>query len=181
MSTASWNAIVLRQLQLKVLYFLRASLQNRWPNHSQHDESRDTLTFIASARYENVASPCRSAKNGKGSRGLELDVAAELASDRGDILARGYWDRGVDYTRASDANQPSYSQWKTSSTLKSAETENKKKCIEPFLDQRHHFTPFAVSCEEIVGKEVVGKVPVIEIDYKEDGGIYLQRHKVENR
>ena len=40
-----------------------------------------------------------------------------------------------------------------SSTLKITEVEKKKKHLEPYLEQRNHFTPFAASCEGLVGKD----------------------------
>ena len=42
---------------------------------------------------------------------------------------------------------------KPKSILKTAENDKKKKYLEACLEQRRHFTPFAVSCEGMFGRE----------------------------
>ena len=54
---------------------------------------------------------------------------------------------------AHDFNQPSYKDRTSESSLRSAEVEKKKKCLDLCLKQRRHFTPFVVSCEGMLGRE----------------------------
>ena len=83
-------------------------------------------------------------------------ITAEINAKRGDILIRGFWERTTDCiidVRICDVNQPSYRDRNPVSILHSAETEKKKKYLEPCLEQRRHFTPFVVSCEGLLGRE----------------------------
>jgi hypothetical protein len=48
---------------------------------------------------------------------------------------------------------PIYQMKDPSKVLKAAEHLKKKKYVQPCLDQRHHFTPFIVSVDGLIGKE----------------------------
>ena len=83
-------------------------------------------------------------------------LIAEINSERGDILVRGFWSRDTDCivdVRICDVNQKSYLSKKPSTILKNAEAEKKRKYLNPCLEQRRHFTPFVVSCEGMMGRE----------------------------
>ena len=134
--------------------------------HARHDEGRDALGCLACAgfqptnvRDEPIINPCRdlnglnpNQKLTEPSTGLE----AELNTNRGDLLMRGFWERGTDCiidVRTCDVNQTSYLDREPASVIKSAEKEKKKKYLNDCLNQRRHFTPFVVSCEGMLGKE----------------------------
>ena len=51
-----------------------------------------------------------------------------------------------------DINEPLYLTYKPISIINSAKYE-KKKYLEPCIEQRRYFTPFVVSCEYTIGKE----------------------------
>ena len=83
--------------------------------------------------------------------GLEYELEAYC----GDLLIRGFWDRGTDCiidVRICDVNQPPYLTRNPVSVLKSTENAKKKQYLEPCLDQRRLFTPFVVSCDGLLGK-----------------------------
>ena len=76
--------------------------------------------------------------------------------DRGDLLIRGFWAKCtycIIDVRIHDVNQSSYLTRTPVAVLKSAEVSKKKKYLEACLAQRRYFTPFAVSCEDMLGKE----------------------------
>ena len=82
-------------------------------------------------------------------------ISTEI-QDRGDLLARGFWDRRTDCiidVRVCDVNQPSYLARNQLSIIKTAENDKKMKCLDACLEQRRHFTHFVVSCEGLLGKE----------------------------
>ena len=82
-------------------------------------------------------------------------MECELEGDRGDLLIRGFWARDTDCiidVRIHDVNQNSYLTRTPAVILKAAEVTKKKKYLKNCLDQRRHFTPFAVSCEGMLGK-----------------------------
>ena len=133
---------------------------------SRHNEGRDALVCFASAgfmpsnvRDEPLIHPCRDSDGvSMNSKLTDRDsgVTAEVNSDRGDILIRGFWERNTDCivdVRICDVHQPSCKDRTPESVLKSAEVEKKKKYLDPCLKQRWHFTPFVVSCEGMLGKE----------------------------
>ena len=77
-------------------------------------------------------------------------MECELEADRGDLLIRGFWDRGTDCfidVRICDVNQPFYLTSNPVSILNSVENAKKEQNLKPCLAQRRHFTPFVVSCE----------------------------------
>ena len=134
--------------------------------HQRHDESRDSIICLASAgflpsnvRDEPIINPCRDSDAEKSTDKMhdsQTGLTAELNSDRGDILIRGFWSRDADCivdVRICDVNQPSYVSRKPEAVIKSAENEKKKKYLAPCLEQRRHFTPFIASCEGMMGKE----------------------------
>ena len=135
--------------------------------HQRHDESRDTLGCLACAGFQpsNVRdkpyiNPCREIGGNNDVTKLvepQTGLECELEGDRGDLLIRGFWARGTDCVidvRIHDVNQNSYLTRTPASILKSAEISKKKKYLEACLAQRRHFTPFAVSYECMLGKEV---------------------------
>ena len=71
--------------------------------HSRHDESRDTLGFLACAGFQpsNVRdelhiTPCRDIGGKDVVNKLvepQTGIECELEADRGDLLIRGFWDR----------------------------------------------------------------------------------------
>jgi hypothetical protein len=70
---------------------------------------------------------------------------------------RGLWERGTDCildVRATDTDAPTYQMKDPSKVLEVAEHLNKKKHLQPCLDQRRRFTPFSVSVDGLIGKEV---------------------------
>ena len=86
----------------------------------------------------------------------QIGLECELEVDHGDLLIREFWDRGTDCIidiRICDVNQPSYLTRNPFSILKSVDNTKKKHYFEPYLAQRRHFTPFAVSCEGLLAKE----------------------------
>ena len=76
----------------------------------------------------------------------QTGLEREFEADRGDLLIRGD-------VRMCDVNQSSYLTCNPVSILKSAEYSTKKHYLEPCLAQRRHFSPFVVSCEDLLGKE----------------------------
>ena len=71
-------------------------------------------------------------------------------------MVRGFWNRNTDCiidVRIVDVNQPSYLHCKPTSIIKSAEIGKKKMYLEPYLEQRRHFTPFVVSCDGLLERE----------------------------
>lgn len=65
----------------------------------------------------------------------QTGLTAELNSDRGDVLIRGFWSRDADCivdVRICDVNQPSYVSRNPESIIKSAENEKKNKCLALF-------------------------------------------------
>jgi hypothetical protein len=77
--------------------------------------------------------------------------------DRGDVLIRGLWERVTDCildVSVVDTYAPTYQMKDTSKVLETAEYFKKKKYLHPCLGQRCHFTPFIVSVDGLIGKEV---------------------------
>ena len=134
--------------------------------HQRHNESRDTLGFLACAGFQpsNVRDEphinlCREI-GGKDdvTKVVEPQTGfeCELEGDRGDLLIRGFWARGTDCiidVRTHYVNQNSYLTRTPAAILKAAEVSKKKKYLKACLAQRRYFTPFAVSCECMLGKE----------------------------
>ena len=133
--------------------------------NSRHDESRDTLICLASAgfapsnvRDEPLINPCRGQEKERTTnmQDAKTGLIAEINSERGDVLIRGFWERSTDCiidVRICDVHQPSHANRKPASILKSSENDKKKKCLQPCMEQRRHFTPFVVSCEGLMGRE----------------------------
>ena len=159
----------MRWLQLEIFDHAWSWLQKGWLDPPRHDESRDSLRCSACAgfqpsnvRDEPQINSCRAIgglderKEGEtlieGNSGIECEINA----DRGDLLIRCFWDKSTDCiidVRICDVNQASYQTRKPASIIKSAENDKKNKYLEPCLEQRRRFTPFVVSCEELLGKE----------------------------
>jgi hypothetical protein len=76
--------------------------------------------------------------------------------DRGDLLIRGFWARGTDVivdVRVTDTDSKSYRSRDPHKVLAAQENEKKKKYLQACLEQRRHFTPFAVSTDGLIGRE----------------------------
>ena len=110
--------------------------------HSRHDESRDSVVFFAYAgfqpsniRDESLINPCRDIRRKDENTKLiesTSGIVAELNSDRGDLLIRGFWDRSTDCiidVRFCDVNQPFYLTHNPVNILKSAETSKRIRYI----------------------------------------------------
>ena len=117
--------------------------------HSRHDESRDSVVFFAYAgfqpsniRDESLINPCRDIRRKDENTKLiesTSGIVAELNSDRGDLLIRGFWDRSTDCiidVRIFNVNQSSYLTHEPASIIKSAENSKKSQYLEPCLAQR---------------------------------------------
>ena len=132
----------------------------RFRPHHIHMLARSSAHFTmpSNVRDEPLIRPCRDSDGV--SMNIKLTdrnsgVTAEVNSDRGDILIRGFWERNTDCivdARICDVHKPSYKDRTPESVLRSAEVEKKKKCLDPCLKQIRHFTPFVVSCEGDAGK-----------------------------
>ena len=98
----------------------------------------------------------RNALDGDGEEKEEAVCAPSEDNRRADLLVRGCWspntDCLVDFV-VTDVNQPSYRSRKPEAVLRSHEQRKKKKYLEDCLAQRRDFTPFAVSCEGMLGRE----------------------------
>jgi hypothetical protein len=75
--------------------------------------------------------------------------------DRCDILVRGLWACGTDciIDRITDVDAKSQRSKDPHKVLKAHERE-KKKYLEACLEQRRHFSPFVVSTDSLLGKEL---------------------------
>ena len=81
---------------------------------------------------------------------------AQTHGKRGDMLYRGFWERGTDTItdcRICDTDQKSYRGRTPEKVLESMETEKKKKYLQPCLEQRRHFTPLVFSVDGLMGRE----------------------------
>jgi hypothetical protein len=98
----------------------------------------------------------RNALDGDGEEKEEAVCAPSEDNRRADLLVRGCWspntDCLVDFV-VTDVNQPSYRSRKPEAVLRSHEQRKKKKYLEDCLAQRRDFTPFAVSCKGMLGRE----------------------------
>jgi hypothetical protein len=77
---------------------------------------------------------------------------------RGDVLIRGRWERGTDCiidVRVTDTDTDAKSNLSKdpAKVLEAHEKEKKRKYVKPCLEQRHHFTPFVVSTDGLIGKQ----------------------------
>jgi hypothetical protein len=76
--------------------------------------------------------------------------------DHGDVLIIGLWERGTDCildVRVMDTDAPTYQMKNPHKVIEAAEHLNKKKYLQPCLDQRRHFTSFIVSVDGLIRKE----------------------------
>jgi hypothetical protein len=75
----------------------------------------------------------------------------------GDLLIRGFWAHGTDAivdVRMTDTDAKSYWSRDPHKVLATQEREKKKKkYLQSCLEQRKHFTPFAVSTDGLIGRE----------------------------
>ena len=119
--------------------------------HSRHDESRDSLVFLACVRFQpsnvryelhiNSFSDNRGKDDSNRLTKSQTGVQCEINGDRGDLLIRGFWERNTDCiidVRICDVNQASYLTRKPASIVKCAENAKKKHYLNDCLDQRRH-------------------------------------------
>jgi len=59
----------------------------------------------------------------------------------------------IEDVRVMDTDQPSYTKRNPERIIAQQEREEQKKYLQVCLEQRHHFTPFAVSIDGMLGKE----------------------------
>jgi hypothetical protein len=98
----------------------------------------------------------RKALDGDGEEKEEAVYAPSEDNRRVDLLVRGCWSPNTDCSVefvVTDVNQPSYRSRKPEAVLRSHKQRKKKKYLEDCLAQRRDFTPFAVSCEGMLGRE----------------------------
>jgi len=77
-----------------------------------------------------------------------------LNADRGNLLARGFWEKSTDTiidVRVTNLGSKSYKNLPPKKVLERQEKEMKKKYCKPCENQRRHFTPFVVSTDEMFG------------------------------
>jgi hypothetical protein len=88
---------------------------------------------------------------------VQLDPTTQEAApedERGDLLIRGFWARGTDCIldiHVTYTNAKSYCKRTPAKVTESQEKEKKRKYLENCLKQRHHFTPFVVSVDRLLG------------------------------
>ena len=134
--------------------------------HSRHDEGRNDLGYLACAGFQptndrdeptiNARRDLQSLLLGTTLTEPSAGLSSEINSDQGDLLARGFWDKGTDCIvdiRVFDVHQPSHLARKRENIIKLAEIEKERKYVNPCLEQRYHLTSFVVSCEGLLGKE----------------------------
>ena len=93
---------------------------------------------------------------GRSSDVEETEGASTQTEERGDLLIRNLWERQRDCildVRVTNLDAASNIHRKSEAVLLSHEHEKKKKYLQACLDQRHHFSPFVVSCDGMLGKE----------------------------
>jgi hypothetical protein len=76
--------------------------------------------------------------------------------DLGSILTRGLWERGTDCILdviVTDTDAPTYQMKDPHKVLEAASCLKKKTYLQPCLNHIHHFTPFIVSVDGLIGKE----------------------------
>ena len=84
------------------------------------------------------------------------DSAPVKEGGRGDGLIRGFWETGTDMTydvRIADCDALSCHGQSSEAVLASQRKAMKKKCLQPCLEQRRHFTPFVASADGLLDKE----------------------------
>ena len=85
-----------------------------------------------------------------------LRTCASLNVDRGDVLIRGLWARGMDCIidiHITNTDATSNCSKDPLKVLAAHEHEKKRKYLQPCLLQRRHFTPFVVSTDGLIGSE----------------------------
>jgi hypothetical protein len=76
--------------------------------------------------------------------------------ERGNLLIQGFWARGTDVivdVCVTDTDAKPYRSRDPHKVLATQEREKKKKYLQSCLEQRKHFTPFALSTEGLIGRE----------------------------
>jgi hypothetical protein len=135
---------------------------------SRHDEIQDELIELASKAFspskvcdEPTSLKCRNSEVKSDEESNENSVKRlfrnQRNEDRGDILIRGLWERGTDAiidVRVTDVDTKSKRSKDPHKVLAAHEREKKKKYIGTCLEQRRHSSPFVVSTDGLLGKEV---------------------------
>jgi hypothetical protein len=91
-------------------------------------------------------------------------------------LIRNVWEKGTDciiYVRITDTDTNSYCNKDPQKVLEAVERLEKKKYIQPCFDQRHHFTPFVVSVEGLLGKEARTVIKTLAENEAKKGKVIL--------
>jgi hypothetical protein len=133
----------------------------------RHDEIRDELICLAECavqsakvRDEPSMHPVAQQQKVKASSAVETiseKQAIVNEDDQGDILLQhGFWKGGVACitdVRATDADAKTSHKRDPAKVLESQEKERKRQCLQPCLDERHHFTLFVCSVDGTLGRE----------------------------
>ena len=88
----------------------------------------------------------------------ETEGMSTLTEERGDLLTliRNKWKHQTDCildVRILNLDAPSNIHRKPEAVLLYHEREKRKKYLQPFLDQRRHFSLFVISCDGVLGNE----------------------------
>ena len=107
--------------------------------HARHDEGRYTLGCLDCAEfqptnvsYEPITNPYRDLNRLNPNQNLtetSTGLEVELNTNRGDLLIRGFWERGSDCiidVRTCDVNQKSYLDREPANVIKSSGKEKKQ-------------------------------------------------------
>ena len=129
----------------------------------RHNEIRDELVYLAgkaltpsAIRDEPLIHTGRKAENVNTCPASQASDKPSSEDERGDILLRGFWERGTDCivdVRVTDTDAKSYRHRDPDKVIATQEKEKKRKYLEACLEQRRHFTPFVCSTDGLFGRE----------------------------
>jgi hypothetical protein len=134
----------------------------------RHNEIRDELVNLASraftpsaVRNEPLIHGCATEKVKTSPDKITTQnndkEAATGEDERGDLLIRGFWTADADCILdvcVTDTDSKSYCKRTPFKVLESQEKEKKRKCLGACLENRRHFTPFVLSVDGLLGREV---------------------------
>ena len=128
--------------------------------HGWHDEIKHELMNLAAMAIHDSAVQAEPLINPGSLASLQNNSNSnnDIISNKdcGDILIRNFWEKQHDLivdVRVADTNAPSYQKRDPMKVLESHEKEEKKKYLEPCLNQRRSFTPFVVSSDGLLSRE----------------------------
>jgi hypothetical protein len=84
--------------------------------------------------------------------------------DRGGVLIRGLWEKGIGCildVRVTVTDAKAYLKKHQHKVLEAAEKLKTRQDLQPFIDQRHYFTPFVLSVDGVIGKEAIMVINVL--------------------